>query len=745
MIRTPHLPVAGVLLALLSTPALAARVGGVVSSSPGHPIANARVVLDGPTGPVATTRTDATGRFVIEAPEGDYVLRVVADGFDAAPRNVAMRDAADTSADITMGVAAVTDQIVVSAGFVPLTRSASGASLTVLDQEELRTRQLETSQDALRSVPGFTIARSGGRGGVTSIFPRGGEGDFTLVVVDGIRLNDMGGAYDAAHLPLFDLDRIEVVRGPQSAIYGSDAVGGVVQLVTRRGGTTRASGVFEAGSFGTWRANAAANGTSGLLQWGGGVERLESDGFTGVAPGTGERVTNDDYRRTDAMASLGYQASRLQVTGLLRGGRNERGAPGPYGSDPNHTYGGVDRVSRTDNDTVAAGGSVAWQFGQAWQARGALTYADRDSTFLSIYTPDTPTKSGNRLVAGRGQVDAAWLGASWTAGAEWSRERASSAFITGLRDQEIPVDRRQVGVFGEGRVETGGLSVQAGLRYERVARLALEGNASEWSPRPPFGEDVISVVNPRVALSWRLTGGDASWLRLHGGYGGGMRAPGAFEIAFTNNPGLKPERTRSLDGGVEAAWLGGRLVADATYFRNRYDDLIVTVTRVAGTNSYTSDNISNARSDGLELSLSVRPTSALTIRGGLVRQRTEILANDDDRDAPTPFAVGDRLLRRPDLSAFVDVLATAGRVSGFFRIDGRSNAEDIDPSFGASGGIMTNPGFTTADAGVTVRLLDRVEVFGRVLNLFDRSYEEIFGFPALGRSAMVGVRVASSR
>lgn len=745
MLRTHTLPTAGVLLVLLSTPALAARLGGSVSSSPGHPIVNAKVVLEGPTGPVATTRTTPSGTFVLEAPEGDYTLRVVADGFDAPPRQVTLRDAADASADVTMGVAALAEQVVVSAGFVPLTRSASGATLTVLDEAELRTRQLESAQDALRSVPGFTVARSGGRGAVTSVFPRGGESDFTLVMVDGIRLNDMGGSYDAAHLPLFDLDRVEVVRGPQSAVYGSDAVGGVVQLVTRRGGPLRAAGVFEAGSFGTWRANGSANGSAGRLRWGGGAEQLTSDGFTGTAPGTGETVSNDDYRRTDAMTSLGYEGDRWQLTGLLRAGRNERGVPGPFGSDPNDTYSGVDTVSRNDNETVAAGASLTWRLAQAVQARGAVAYAKRDSTYLSAFTPDTPTASGNRMVSARGQVDAAWLGVSWTAGSEWAVERAASAFITGLQNQEIPVDRSQLGVFGEGRIEVGQLSIQGGARFERVVRSALEGNRSVFSPRPSFAEDTISVVNPRVAVSWRALGGEAWWARLHGGYGAGMRAPGAFEMAFTNNPGLKPETSRSLEAGLETGWLGGRLVADALYFRNTYDDLIVTVGRVAGTTAFRSDNISNARSEGVEASLSFRPVAPLTIRGGLVGQRTEILANDGFADAPAPFLVGDALLRRPELAGFADVLLHVGRVSAFLRIDNRGDVRDIDPSFGANAGIFTNPGFTTADAGVSLRLLDQVEIFGRALNLLDTDYEEIFGFPSLGRSVMVGVRLASSR
>ena len=134
------------------------------------------------------------------------------------------------------------------------------------------------------------------------------------------------------------------------------------------------------------------------------------------------------------------------------------------------------------------------------QARGSFTYANRDSTFLSIYTPDTPTASSNRMWAARGQVDAAWLGVSWTAGTEWTGERAESSFITGMQDQEIPVERTQVGVFGEGRFELGRLSIQGGARFEQVVRGALEGNHSVFSPRPAFAEDTVSVVNPRVAV-----------------------------------------------------------------------------------------------------------------------------------------------------------------------------------------------------------------------------------------------------
>src|SRR5690606_2688972 len=237
--------------------------------------------------------------------------------------------------------------------------------------------------------------------------------------------------FDAAHLTAFDLQQVEVVRGPQSSTYGSDAIGGVVSLVTRRGGRPRVAGLFEGGSFGTVRSNVTAAGSTGSLRWGGGVERLASDGFTGTAPGTGERVSNDDYRRTDGTLSLGFDTQRWQATALVRGGTNTRGVPGPYGSDPGGTFSGVDRISRGDNDTLAVGGSASYLAADGVQLRAQGTFADRDSTFISAFAPDVPTVSSNRLATGRVQADGALSPSlSWTAGAELARERGGSSFIT---------------------------------------------------------------------------------------------------------------------------------------------------------------------------------------------------------------------------------------------------------------------------------------------------------------------------
>jgi outer membrane receptor protein involved in Fe transport len=185
----------------------------------------------------------------------------------------------------------------------------------------------------------------------------------------------------------------------------------------------------------------------------------------------------------------------------------------------------------------------------------------------------------------------------------------------------------------------------------------------------------------------------------------------------------------------------------ATAFWNRYDDLIITVGRsIAGASQYRSDNLSNSRARGLELSAGARMPNGFAFRGGYTYLETEILAADGVSETGlAPFVVGDRLLRRPRHRTFWDLSYAHARGSAFFVLEGRGATLDVEPSFGLFGGLFENPGYNTASAGGSWSLARGLSIFGRVTNLFDREYEEIFGFPAPGRRATGGVRVAAGR
>ena len=235
------------------------------------------------------------------------------------------------------------------------------------------------------------------------------------------------------------------------------------------------------------------------------------------------------------------------------------------------------------------------------------------------------------------------------------------------------------------------------------------------------------------------------WTRLRLSAGTGIRPPGAFEIAFTDNPALRPERTRSVDFGVEQALASGRVVVEATAFFNRYDDLIVSVGQsFRDASQFRTDNLDNSRARGLELAASARTAQGFEARATYTWLDTEVLALDAaDGQAKAGFAVGDPLLRRPRHQGSLELSFTQPLFSVFTSVGARGRTLDIDPTFGTFGGLFDNPGYAVVDLGGSVRVTEGLELTGRVQNLFDRDYEEAFGFPALGRSFVAGVRVAT--
>ena len=734
-------------LLLLALPAGAASLRGAVLDPDGRPVPGASVRLEGPAGTVPLGTTDDAGRFSADGlAAGAYRLVVTAAGLRHDPVVARLSDTHAAEVRIELRLAAVTDAVVVSASQVETSLSRLPASVAVLSADELRVAQVESVADGLRGVAGMPVARSGGRGSLTTVFPRGGESDYTLVLLDGVRLNAFGGGFDFGPLVAPNLDRLEVVRGPQSALFGADAIGGVVQVVSRQGPGAQASAMAEAGGFSTSHGQASASGALGAWWWDGAADALTSVGDTGLAPATGERVTNDDF--TTAMASAGLAYRRARVDGRARAfaGTSDRGYPGPFGSDPNGTYPGVDRVSRGRNQTRGGSGALALTPSARWRVRTDATLASFAGDFTSPYGRSETTTRRSTL---RAQLDAPITGlVAVSAGVETLGEQATSTYITGERGQPIDIARRVTGTFGELRADAGRLLVTAGVRVEHVRRDAIEADPSPLSPRPALREDALTSVNPRVAAAWFLQPPDArGWTRLRASAGTGIRSPDAFELAFTDNPDLRPERSRSYDVGVERALAGGLVVAEATWFANRYDDLIVAVGRAfEDASRYRTANIANARAQGLELGLWARTRAGLELRAAYTWLDTAVLAVDGvPGQAPPPFVPGDPLIRRAPHAGTLGASLVRNRWQAFARVALRGEALDVDPTWGAFGGTIRAPGFVVADAGGGATLGRGVEIFGRIGNLLDRRYEEVLGYPGLGRHVMAGVRVARGR
>jgi outer membrane cobalamin receptor len=731
---------------------LAGPITGQVVDPDGRGVPGAAVVLINGAAIAARAFTSASGQFTLEAPDdGEYEVRVAIDGFRARPVPVTSTSSRIDLGTITLQISAVSESVVVSAAQVEVPLSTTSSSVTVITREELERHQTESVADALRAVPGLTVTSAGSRGAQTSVFPRGGESDYSLVFIDGIQANTFGGGFDFGHLSIANIERIEIVRGPQSALYGSNAIGSVVRIVTRRGGAPGASGVVEGGGFGTSRIAAASAGEVGAWNWGASAERLASDGLNGQRTANGETVENDEYERHLVSAAGGWRyRNGASVRGDVRYSQDDRGFPGPFGSDPGGTYDGIDTVSRGKNDRLLTSVGGSFLIGRA-RLNAETTHSRLDSDFVSRFGD---SESWSRRTTGRVQADMSHAGALETSvGVELLGERAGGTFITATGNILVPVERGLAGFFGEARWNHAArLFVSAGLRVERITRRALAGEADAFSPRPAFEDDTVVSTNPKVSTAWYLTSSAGNFTKIRASAGTGIRPPDAFEIAFTDNPSLQPERSRSVEAGVDQAVLGGRGLIETTAFFNTYDDLIVATGSFSAVSRYRTDNISNARSRGVEIAGTARGRVA-PIRAGLhVRVAytlldTEILAVDQSRLAAPPYSVGDRLIRRPKHQFSADVLLDAGRLTAFLQGNGRSASRDIDPSFGAPpfGAFFDAPGFNTWNAGGSWRIVKGIDVFARVTNLFDRSYEEAFGFPALGRSGMAGLRVAAGR
>jgi len=291
-------------------------------------------------------------------------------------------------------------------------------------------------------------------------------------------------------------------------------------------------------------------------------------------------------------------------------------------------------------------------------------------------------------------------------------------------------------VYLENRFEIGGrLFLNAGVRGEffRTPSIPTDGFS-----RPLFPQSSISRANPKVAAAYVLAPGT----RAHASFGTGIRPPSGFELAFTNNPALQPERTRSVDAGLEQKLFHDLLLLDGTYFYNRYYNLIVTLGGSLATLShYQSDNLANSRAQGAEFSASLRPSRWLFVRGSYTLLETRILSLDGSSGlAPQYFQVGQPLTRRPENSGNLVATFTRGRVAadvtGYFR--GKALFEE--PAFGASNGLFWNPGYANFGINLNYTVARGLTAYGNLRNALNEHYEEVFGFPSPRLNFVTGVK-----
>ena len=615
------------------------------------------------------------------------------------------------SASFAQNYPQIMPEVVVTANRTPTSRIASGSSISVVTSEEFSRKQTSFVADVFRDVPGISLSRTGPVGAQTQVRMRGTEANHTLVLIDGVEVNDPSGAseFDFNTLLVDDIERVEILRGPQSSLYGSDAIGGVINIITKSGdGAIKAAASAEGGSFGTGKAAVSVRGSEGIVNYSFGLSEFTTEGVS-FAPERQGNTEQDGFDVTAFNTKIGIQLTEnldFEIVGRYVDSQQEFDELGNVGglSLP------VDSQSETESEAFSLGlKSVLQSFEGQWEhiLGVGISEIDRENFggFASTF------KGDKRRVYYQSNVFV-----------ETSALAEASHVFTFLVDNEIDaqdvlgggiqsdVDSETTGFVGEYKLEIfDQIFLSASIRHDE--------------------NDLFKNTN-----TVRTTGAYVvkdTGTRLHTSYGEGVKNPTLFELfgfapGFTPNPNLKSEKSYGWDVGVEQEFMNGQATFAATYFENTINNLI----QGAGA---TAVNLNGKNKiEGAEFEVSIRPATDLSFSGQYTYTGTE-------------DANGIELIRRPKHVA--SLRSTLTRFNGDLEVNfgGTYYGKQNDTAFQAvlpfGSQTVTLDSYILADANIKYKLTDNVSIFGRLQNILNVRYENVFGTANPGFGAFMGLQV----
>ena len=615
---------------------------------------------------------------------------------------------------------ALRHDVVVTATRIETPRREVASSITVVPVEALLLRGRRTVAEALADVAGLAGFQYGGPGGTVSLSIRGANSEHTLVLLDGVEVNDPmnpSRSSDLAHLSLDQVERLEVLRGPQSPLYGSDAMGGVVNIITRRGrGRPRFTLSGSAGSLAARTGTAGVSGSTARAHYAAGISYYGSDGISAASAAYAGNAERDGYRNFTFQGRAGFTPSpafeaELTVRGV--GAKSDLdGFGGPFGDDPNSL--------QDYRSGLVRGQAKARLFDGRWEQTLAVSYAGterRNDNPIDAAHPDDSEKG----VFESGLAKAEWLNTllfapshTLVVGAEAEREHGRSDYeyrsLWGVSESVFPKSRAaNAAVFAQDQWRLAGrLFLTAGARVDRHSRA---GTAFTYRVAPAF-------VIAETGTTLRAT------------YGTAFKAPSLYQLLAprtswgpVGNPGLEAERAAGADAGIEQEAFGGRLILSAGAFRTDFRNLIV-FDSAAG---YV--NIGLARTRGLEFGLETRP---------LEETRLKVLYTTlESRDRDT----GEALLRRPRSKlGFEAETRLFGKLAAAVTLMRAGAREDLDFS-SYPGRRVTLAPYTLLGADLNLPAGGGLELFVRLDNILDARYETVWGYGSPGFTAAAGFRL----
>jgi vitamin B12 transporter len=585
--------------------------------------------------------------------------------------------------------------VVISATRIETPASDIGSTVTVILPQELASKQQTLIVDVLRDVPGVDVRRQAGPGSLTTIFIRGTESDHTLVLVDGVKVHDTsapGGAAVLDHLPVDSIARIEVLRGPQSGLYGGEAIGGVINIVTKKGaGAPTFSFSLEGGSHDTAVERFSSSGGNDHLNYAVSLVRFDSGGFSSLAAdATNEK---DPYRSTSFASRFGIEASEQAGVDLYL-----RYIDSQVEFDDN--FFGVHNTTQTDAEQLIfkVEPHVILKDGM-WEQK------------LGIWVHDMERKTFGSLPS---MFESTLVGIDWqhnlfifddhalTFGVEFEHESAEFA--------------------GTKTANAHTLSFYAQDQITLIAQRLFSTLSLRLDEHNAFG----SEVTYRAAAAYKHL---ETATTLRASVGTGFKAPALEDlfdsVSFVNNPDLKAETSIGFDVGIEQSLCNDHITAGATYFYNAFDDMIF----YDGA-TFQLGNVGDAVANGVELFLTARPVDSVLARASYTYTDTEV-KRAQGTFGPQP---GAQLLRRPlhKLSGALAYTFLQGKADAAVNVQYVGQRDDSGGSAAA---------YTVVNLTGSYRVNAHVLLFVRVENLFNEQYQELAGFNTADASAYGGAQI----
>lgn len=691
-------------------------LSGRITDRSGAVIAGAQIIAEDLTGSTTAqqTKSGADGTYMLALAPGKYRIRVTSPQM-AQIEEEAMLSAGERRAwNVHMELAELSSTVVVTAQAEPEPANTVVSPVIVLTWQDIEQRQEIWLAPLLASTPGVSLSPTDPVGGLTGIFLDGGNPTFTKVLVDGTPINDPGGRLDFSNLDLSNVDKIEVVHGASSALFGSDAMTGVVQIFTHRGTTVRPqfTAVGEGGTFDTGRGAAELSEKLNRFDYASSISYFNSNG----------QGPNDRFRDRTLSGNFGWKFNDTDNLRLsLRSAASDAGLPGQT-LDPQIGVPYPCLISSVDLHDFSS--NLGWDFstGSHWQHHVAGTESyDRRLDENGFCFPGNVLEEFNR--AGfEEQSTYLFRSGGVSLGYDYEVENGSASGPHERRNNQA------------GYLET---RYQFGQRLTAIAGARAEANAS-------FGTRVV----PRTGLNFVARYGRGFWgaTRLRASYGLGIKEPEFFQSfssdpCFPGNPNLRPERSNTFDAGMDQVMASDHLRFSATFFANNFYDIVsfafgpTTTSCPNGTGSFF--NTDKSRAYGASASIETKPLGWLRITGNYAYDDSRVLKAPNTSDpAEIP---GNRLLLRPLHSA--DLILNAAWRRMDWNLAGYYVGRTTDSDF-LGLRFTSNPSHFRLDLGTQFVMGHGLTALGSVENLLNRRYQDAIGYPALGFNFRAGVKYA---